>query len=236
MNEIVGAIHESPGKTMININKILINIWLAGLFISPVFGQDFGSAVITSVPDSADVYVDGYHFGKTPFNPVMIIPGTYALKLKHKGYDSLLTSMNIESGKRLVKKVILKMKTDSLNADSIADIQLNKPQPCEFCGHVEEDENVPELSVTPTLIDSQKTYYPRLAREKGLEGKVYLKLLIDLDGTIVDGAIAKSSGAFCLDYEAIKSGYSLKSTHAIGKDNKPVRVWIVWPVKFFLKK
>jgi len=83
---------------MININKILIFFWLVGIFISPVFGQGFGSAVIKSLPNGAYVYVNGFYFGKTPFEPTMMLPGKYNLTLKYRGYDSLTTEINIESG------------------------------------------------------------------------------------------------------------------------------------------
>jgi TonB family protein len=182
--------------------------------------------VITSIPDSADVYIDGYCFGKTPFKPVKVIPGAYQLKLKHEGFDSLLTVMNIESGKRLVGKITLKAKNDS---------QDNRP-------NIEEVEDIPrrnefvECKTQPEIKDRQDAYYPSLAKTEGIEGKAYLNLLVDLDGTIMDGVVAKSSGYFCLDYEAIKSGYLLKFDPAIGEDNKPVRVWIMWPVTFSLRQ
>jgi TonB family protein len=207
------------------LNKILVYFWLTGLFIFPVFGQEFGSAVINSVPDSADVYLDGYHFGKTPFEPVMIIPGTYQLKLKRQGYDSLLTEMTIESGKRLVGKIALKAKNDPLKTDPIAEGSRDIPRRNEFV----------EVKVPPEIKDKQNAHYPSLAKANGVEGKVYLQLLIDLDGTIMDGVVAKSSGAFCLDYEAVKSGYSLKYSPAIGKDNKPTMVWVMWPITFSLR-
>ncbi|MDQ7797777.1 MAG: TonB family protein [Candidatus Edwardsbacteria bacterium] len=204
------------------MNKVLVYFWLTGLFISPVFGQDFGSAVINSVPDSADVYVDGYHFGKTPFKPVMIVPGTYKLKLKHQGYDSLLTEMTVESGKRLVGKIALQAKNDSLNTDPIAEGSRDIPRRNEFV----------EVKVPPEIKDKSNAFYPSLAKANGVEGKVYLQLLIDLDGSIMDGVVAKSSGAFCLDYEAMKSGYSLMFNPAIGTDNKPIRVWVMYPITF----
>jgi len=181
--------------------------------------------VITSVPDSADVYIDGYYFGKTPFCPVKVVPGTYELKLKHQGYDSLLTEMTIENGKRLVGKIALKAKNDSLNTDPIVEESRDIPRRNEFV----------EFKVPPEIKDKQNAYYPSLAKANGVEGKVYLQLLIDIDGSITDGVVAKSSGAFCLDYEAMKSGYSLKYSSAIGKDNKPTRVWVMWPITFKLR-
>ncbi len=180
--------------------------------------------MINSVPDSADVYINDYHFGKTPFQPVKVIPGIYKLKLKHEGYDSLLTEMNIESGKRLVGKIELKVLSDTSCKKTEAQVFPRTPKKGGF-----------KLPTSPELISTQKVFYPRLANVKGLEGKVYLQLLIDLDGTIMDVDVAKSSGAFCLDYEAVKAAYSNKFSPALREDSKPVRVWVMWPVTFKVK-
>ncbi|MBU1356725.1 MAG: TonB family protein [Candidatus Edwardsbacteria bacterium] len=207
------------------INKILAYIWLVGLFISPVFGQEFGSAMITSVPDSADVYIDGYCFGKTPFQPVNIIPGTYQIKLKHKGYDSLVTEMNIESGKRLVGKIELKKKEDAAGENSF---KTDNTQ--------EDRKKFKNLSESPKFISMQNPVYPQLAKNNGLEGKTYLHLLIDLDGTIKLVVIDKTSGSFCLDYEAIKTAYTGKFSPALDYENQPARVWIIYPIKFLMNR
>jgi len=206
------------------MNKILVYFGLICIFISPVSGQEFGSAIINSIPDSADVYINGYHFGKTPFQLVKVIPGIYKLKLKHEGYDSILTEMNIESGKRLVGKIELKAKNDSVNSDSISEVLPGIPRRDEFV----------EINLPPHMKDKKIPCCPSLAKEKGLGGKVYLQLLIDLDGTIMDVVVAKSSGAFCLDYEALTTAYNITFSPALGQDNKPARVWVMWPVTFRL--
>lgn len=204
------------------MNKVLVYFCLVCIFISPVFGQEFGSTNINSVPDSADVYVDGYYFGKTPFTQMNIIPGTYKLKLKHQGYDSTLIVMNIEKGKRLAGKITLKKNSDSLQADSVFIPPSGIPKRGEFV----------ELSEFPQIKNQKKLSWPGFNGYKGPEGKVVLALLLDLDGKVMDAEIAKSSGSFCLDYEALKSAHNYTFSPALDKGNKPIRFWVVYPISF----
>lgn len=206
-------------------NKIVLGLVLLGMLITPAPGQDFGSAVITSVPDSANVYIDGYCFGKTPFQPVKIVPGTYQIMLKHKGYDSLSAEMNIESGKRLVGKIELKMNDDAWGGD-----------PSESDKGKENGKKFKNLSTKPKFISMQQPVYPQLAKHTGLEGEISLYLLIDLDGTIKLVDIGKSSGSFCLDYEAVKAAYTGKFSPAMDYENQPARVWITYPIKFQMNR
>jgi TonB family protein len=225
MNNNVGAIHESPDKDMFYMNKVLVYFCLGCLFISPVLGQEFGSTNINSVPDSADVYVDGYYFGKTPFIQKNIIPGTYQLKLKHQGYDSTLIDMNIEKGKRLAGKITLKKSNDSLHADSTA----LKPKDIPILGEFV------EYSIPPQFKEQKKFSWSQLNDlniPEGMEGRVLLNLLVNYDGTVMDAGIAKSSGSFCLDYKALKASYRLTFYPAQDKDKKPARAWIIYPVAF----
>ena len=206
-------------------NKILICFGLVGIFISPAFGQEFGSAIINSVPDSADVYIDGYHFGKTPFIPAKIIPGTYQIKLKHQGYDSLIADMIIESGKRLTGKITLKKSNDSLQADSTSLKPKDIPKPGEFV----------EYSIPPQFKEQKKFSWSDLDDlniPEGMEGRVLLNLLVNLDGTVMEASIAKSSGSFCLDYKALKAANRLIFYPAQDKDKKPARAWIIYPITF----
>lgn len=78
--------------------------------------------------------------------------------------------------------------------------------------------------------------YPEVARRIGVEGTVFIKMLIDLDGSIMRVVILKGSGSDILDTTAVENAYNKwKFTPAI-QNNKPVRVWVMYPVKFTLKE
>jgi protein TonB len=76
--------------------------------------------------------------------------------------------------------------------------------------------------------------YPPLAREKGYEGTVYLRALIERDGRVGNLAIDRSSGYEILDRAAVDSVREWAFLPA-RKDGKPVASWVLLPVRFVLK-
>ncbi|HLE19987.1 MAG TPA: energy transducer TonB, partial [Vicinamibacteria bacterium] len=76
--------------------------------------------------------------------------------------------------------------------------------------------------------------YPPLAREKGYEGTVYLRALIERDGRVGSLAIDRSSGYEILDRAAVESVREWTFLPA-QKDQKPVVSWVLLPVRFVLK-
>ncbi len=75
--------------------------------------------------------------------------------------------------------------------------------------------------------------YPPLAREKGYEGTVYLRVLVRADGRVGQLTIDRSSGYEILDREAVNSvkGWAFLPAK---KGGKPVESWVLLPVKFAL--
>ena len=76
--------------------------------------------------------------------------------------------------------------------------------------------------------------YPPFAREKGYEGTVYLRALIERDGRVGNLAIDRSSGYEILDRAAVDSVREWAFLPA-QKDGKPVASWVLLPVRFVLK-
>ena len=76
--------------------------------------------------------------------------------------------------------------------------------------------------------------YPPLARERGYEGTVYLRALIERDGRVGNLAVDRSSGYEILDRAAVESVREWTFLPA-QKDQKPVASWVLLPVKFVLK-
>jgi TonB family protein len=75
--------------------------------------------------------------------------------------------------------------------------------------------------------------YPPLAREKGYEGTVYLRVQVRPDGRAGKLAIDRSSGHEILDRAAVDSvkGWTFLPARKAGK---PVESWVLLPVKFML--
>lgn len=75
--------------------------------------------------------------------------------------------------------------------------------------------------------------YPLLAREKGYEGTVYLRVLVRADGRVERLAVDRSSGYEILDRAAVDSvkGWAFFPAK---KGGKSVESWVLLPVKFAL--
>lgn len=78
-----------------------------------------------------------------------------------------------------------------------------------------------------------KPKYPEIGRKAGMEGSVYLKLLLDTTGYVIDVKVVKSLNP-AFDGNAVKAARTWRFTPAKQRD-KPVRVWLGYPVKFQLK-
>lgn len=84
----------------------------------------------------------------------------------------------------------------------------------------------------PEMIKAGTAIYPEIVKKAGIEGKVYLQLLVDFDGHIKMAVVAKSSGNTALDEAAVAAGKQCIFTPALAPGGKAVRVWVMWPVTF----
>jgi protein TonB len=77
--------------------------------------------------------------------------------------------------------------------------------------------------------------YPPGARKDGKQGTVYVKFIVERNGSISDIQVVKSSGTEELDNEAIRVLNEMPPNWTPGKMNgKAVRVTLTQPVKFAL--
>ena len=76
--------------------------------------------------------------------------------------------------------------------------------------------------------------YPEIARKAGVEGTVFVKVLVDERGNVVKTDVIKSLGNNGCDEAAVKAIKSVKWKPAMQRD-KPVKVWVSIPVRFVLK-
>ena len=74
--------------------------------------------------------------------------------------------------------------------------------------------------------------YPISAKEAGIEGKVFVRAIIDETGTVTETSILKSVSEDC-DKAAMDAIKKTKFTPGI-KDNKPVKAEVTIPIMFKL--
>ena len=94
------------------------------------------------------------------------------------------------------------------------------------------DEFVP-LEIRPEMIFDYKPDYPRLAKQAGITGTVWVNVLLDKEGNVKDAIIAKSSGTKSLDDAALQAAYKCKFKPGI-QNGRPVNCWVTYPVEFKL--
>jgi protein TonB len=95
--------------------------------------------------------------------------------------------------------------------------------------------NADDVAVGPVGRDNRPPRYPRRARERGWEGTVKLRLLIDIDGTVARVEIVESSGFPILDREAERAVQDWTFHPARDAAGNAVPVSKVQPVRFSLK-
>jgi protein TonB len=90
-----------------------------------------------------------------------------------------------------------------------------------------------KVEVKPKPTYSPGPRYPDLARRAGIEGQTVVKALVDIDGSIMEVQILKSSGNQMLDEAALAAARLWKFTPAKQRD-KVVRVYVSIPFNFRL--
>jgi len=114
----------------------------------------------------------------------------------------------------------------------------------------EEDEEVIEKEPVFVIVESMPSFpggaselmkylyknlkYPALAKEIGIQGKVYITFVIEKDGTVTDVSVLRGIGGGC-DKEAIRVVESMPDWIPGRQRNVPVRVRFNLPVKFRLQ-
>jgi TonB family protein len=91
-----------------------------------------------------------------------------------------------------------------------------------------------KVEVKPKPIYSPVPDYPYRAKIEGIMGMTVVKMLIDIDGTVMEVKILKTSGNQWLDKAALEA--AKKSTFSPAEHKgKKVRVWASRPFKFKLQ-
>ena len=83
----------------------------------------------------------------------------------------------------------------------------------------------------PELVKKAAPEYPAEARAAGLEGVVFLKLLVGENGKVLQAEVLKGEEVF--RKAALEAAYRFVFTPAIQND-RPVKVWMSLPIRFDL--
>ncbi len=76
--------------------------------------------------------------------------------------------------------------------------------------------------------------YPTMARESGIQGRVYVTFVVEKDGSVTDVRVLRGIGGGC-DEEAVRVVKAMPKWIPGRQRNKPVRVQFNLPVRFTLQ-
>lgn len=103
---------------------------------------------------------------------------------------------------------------------------------------VVEEEKMPDagefvaVEEQPVPIEQPKPIYPEIARRAGIEGVVWVMILVDKTGKVRDVRITKGPEMF---QEAAKEACWKTVWRPAIQNQKPVPVWVTYPIRFTLK-
>lgn len=90
------------------------------------------------------------------------------------------------------------------------------------------------FSEAPVKVYFPEVRYPEIARKAGVEGKVWVRVLIDKSGNVLDAKVQQSSGTNAgFEEEAIAAALQSKWRPAM-QNNQPIAIWISYEVRFKL--
>lgn len=92
-----------------------------------------------------------------------------------------------------------------------------------------------ELDQPPVLVKRVIPKYPESAKVAGLEGTVWVKALVGLDGSVKKAVLVKQEGAPEFESSALEAAKQMAFGPAKSK-GQPVEFWVTIPFRFALEK
>jgi TonB family protein len=89
-----------------------------------------------------------------------------------------------------------------------------------------------DLKNEPEAIHLARPRYPKEALVTGKSGSVWVKVLVDMNGTVRRSLVAKSSGYAVLDSVAVRVAYRSKFNPAVRKNGEKVACWVTYTAEF----
>lgn len=99
--------------------------------------------------------------------------------------------------------------------------------------YVEQMPEYPGGTISMDAYIKQTLKYPEAAQKKGTSGKVYIKFVVDIDGTITDASVVRGISDEC-DEEALRVVNSMPKWKPGRQRGRPVRVVFTIPINFKL--
>ncbi len=130
---------------------------------------------------------------------------------------------------------------DDFEDKAITDFEYRRPDVVEE-EHVEQEifiivENMPEFPGGESALMeylAKNTAYPPMAKESGIQGTVYVRFVVEPDGSVSNVTIMRGIGGGC-DEEALRVVKNMPRWTPGKQRGKPVRVQFNLPIRFVLQ-
>jgi protein TonB len=134
------------------------------------------------------------------------------------------------------KNAVIVDENVDLKKDDGPKIVEEKPQPKEdeVFQFVEQNAEFPGGTAAMMKFIQTNINYPSMARENGIEGKVFVKFIVNSDGSIQDVKVLKGQGGG-LDEEAVRVVKMMPKWKAAKQNGKEVRCYFNLPIVFKLE-
>ena len=171
----------------------------------------YGVLSVTTSPPDATVCIDGKEVGKTPLLLKDVLVGTREVQVSldvYTSYHSILISQEQPASLQL-------------------DIDLK------VYDTVTENARFPGGDDALYRWIAENLEYPEIANINGIQGRVFVRFVVNIDGSITDVKVMRSPDP-SLTQEAIRLVKSMPKWRPARYDNKPVRSKIMLPLMFRL--
>ena len=204
-----------------------LSVYLGGVDNTPVF--DNNKMLIAEVKSSYEDFIKNY----SNTNSVKLVRSYFNILSKNNfaendKSDEILSAINTEP-----RPEELQENNNSLIETLIVKARGNGRNNSQVFTYVEEMPAFPDGEDAMYSYIKESLIYPELAKDNGVEGKVYIQFVVGADGSISDVTVAKGIGAGC-DEEAVRVVSSMPNWSAGRQNGKTVNVRISVPIVFKL--
>lgn len=218
-------------------NMMLSSMYVFGFVIFlTILGIIFINSPAKKIIDDGIPPID---ISKSLPHPPSVAPSTPQLQIKPPRTDLPRFTQMIPVDDEL----IIEIESDVISIDEFAGGSDNEEirwRGRQFgTGNSESDGDMPGLNQfvyveqIPQFIYRAKPEYPRFERQLGIEGTVWIAVAVDIDGSVANARVYKSSGRESFDKAALTVAYDNKFRPAIQNGN-PIKIWISYQVEFVL--
>jgi len=123
---------------------------------------------------------------------------------------------------------------EEIRIEEVKEQVIQQEAPKEIFTVVEEQPGYPGGDEARIRFLQENTKYPEEAKELGVQGKVFVTFVVEVDGSITDVRVLRGIGAGC-DEEAIRVVKSMPRWVPGKQRGQPVRVQFNLPIKFTLQ-